>query len=77
MSRTYVIRAVHPRAVHPSATLHIVASVRVPCPTCSRPPCLVRMLYEPFTPTVQLYGIYIVLFSETVSMAADRASQPA
>eukprot|EP00966_Prymnesium_polylepis_P170869 3949630-Prymnesium_polylepis.1 len=32
-----------------SATLHIVASVRAPCPTCSRPPCLVRMLYEPFT----------------------------
>eukprot|EP00966_Prymnesium_polylepis_P051682 1196549-Prymnesium_polylepis.1 len=22
------------------ATFHIVASVRVPCPTCSRPPCL-------------------------------------
>ena len=32
-----------------SATLHIVASVRVPCLTCSRPPCLVRMLYEPIT----------------------------
>ena len=32
-----------------TATLHIVASVRAPCPTCSRPPCLVRMLYEPFT----------------------------
>eukprot|EP00966_Prymnesium_polylepis_P202793 4698250-Prymnesium_polylepis.1 len=31
------------------ATLHIVASVRAPCPTCSRTPCLVRMLYEPFT----------------------------
>jgi hypothetical protein len=27
-----------------SATLHIVASVRAPCPTCSQPPCLVRML---------------------------------
>ena len=31
------------------ATLHIVASVRAPCLTCSRPPCHVRMLYEPFT----------------------------
>eukprot|EP00966_Prymnesium_polylepis_P295562 6825703-Prymnesium_polylepis.1 len=31
------------------ATLHIVASVRAPCPTCSQPPCLVRMLNEPFT----------------------------
>eukprot|EP00966_Prymnesium_polylepis_P122445 2830356-Prymnesium_polylepis.1 len=51
-----------------SRNLHIVASVRAPCPTCSRPslsrtyvkravhattcsqpPCLVRMLNEPFT----------------------------
>eukprot|EP00966_Prymnesium_polylepis_P170537 3942177-Prymnesium_polylepis.1 len=37
----YVKRAIH-------ATLHIVASVRAPCPTCLQPPCLVCMLNEPF-----------------------------
>eukprot|EP00966_Prymnesium_polylepis_P060608 1406660-Prymnesium_polylepis.1 len=39
MSRTYVIRAVHPKPARASH-VHIVASVRAPCPTCSRPPCL-------------------------------------
>eukprot|EP00966_Prymnesium_polylepis_P279623 6459841-Prymnesium_polylepis.1 len=36
-----------------TATLHIIASVRAPCPTCSHPPCLVLyILNEPFTHTL-------------------------
>ena len=40
-----------------TATLHIVASVRAPCPTCSHPPCLVRMLNEPFTQSHTCTGL--------------------
>ena len=54
LSRTYVKRAVHalPSACTCySATLHShrsVCPVRAPCPTRPLPPCLVRMLNEPF-----------------------------
>ena len=51
--RSRVSDACHPSTCYP-ATLHIEASVRAPCPTCSQPPCLVRMLNEPFTQTIGL-----------------------
>eukprot|EP00966_Prymnesium_polylepis_P003908 89361-Prymnesium_polylepis.1 len=45
--RPCVSHACPPSTCYP-ATLHIVASDRAPCPTCPQPPCLVRMLNEPF-----------------------------
>eukprot|EP00966_Prymnesium_polylepis_P202005 4679939-Prymnesium_polylepis.1 len=52
----------HEAACPPStcypATLHILASVRAPCPTRPQPPCLVprvRMLNEPFMHLCRTY----------------------